>query len=64
MRPGEVAVATCSPAYAFGEAGRPPVVPPDVPVQWHAELLHVKRKVGASTKPIGIADYSTFWPHD
>lgn len=45
MRVGEVASVTCSPSYAFGAVGRPPLVPADATVQWHVELLHVDHKV-------------------
>ena len=43
MRAGERARFTCSPDYAFGTAGSPPLIPPNVTVVFDIELLAMKR---------------------
>lgn len=39
MKKGEVAKITCSPEYAYGEAGSPPKIPPNATLNFEVELL-------------------------
>ena len=39
MRKGERCLLTCSPDYAYGEAGSPPKIPPDATLQFEVELV-------------------------
>lgn len=49
MRVGEVATLTCSPQYAYGAKGIPPMIPPSAALRFDVELLSV-------TAPLGQAE--------
>ena len=42
MKPGERSVLTCSPSYAYGDKGIPPIIPPASALQFEVELLSVQ----------------------
>ncbi|ELT94642.1 hypothetical protein CAPTEDRAFT_160087 [Capitella teleta] len=42
MSIGEVAVLTCTPDYAYGPQGYPPVIPPNSTLLFEVELIHIK----------------------
>lgn len=42
MRVGEHAVVVCAPAYAYGDAGAPPDIPPGATLTFDVELVAVK----------------------
>lgn len=42
MAVGEVVRLVCSPAYAFGERGAPPLIPPNSHVHFVVELLSIR----------------------
>ena len=42
MRVGQVATLTCSPDYAYGERGMPPVIPPSSTLVFEVELIGVR----------------------
>lgn len=39
MRKGEKCLLTCKPAYAYGEKGSPPKIPPNATLQFEVELF-------------------------
>ena len=39
---GEVALVNSEPQYAYGSIGRPPIVGPDMPVEFEIELISVR----------------------
>lgn len=39
---GEKAILTCSPDYAYGERGYPPVIPPNSTLKFEVELLKIQ----------------------
>eukprot|EP01084_Bolivina_argentea_P089227 161029_1 len=39
MKKGEIAQLTCKPEYAYGEAGKPPTIPPSSTLQFEVELI-------------------------
>ncbi|XP_077378977.1 uncharacterized protein LOC144019650 [Festucalex cinctus] len=41
MSVGQLARLTCTPDYAYGNRGYPPVIPPNAILQFEVELLHV-----------------------
>ncbi|KDQ21019.1 hypothetical protein BOTBODRAFT_124944 [Botryobasidium botryosum FD-172 SS1] len=41
---GEKAILTCTPDYAYGSRGFPPVIPPNSTLKFEVELLKVERK--------------------
>lgn len=42
MSVGQTAVLTCTPDYAYGERGFPPVIPPNSTLKFEVELLGVQ----------------------
>lgn len=49
MKPGERSVLTCSPSYAYGDKGIPPIIPPASALQFEVELLSVQAAPKART---------------
>merc|ERR1719217_1577746 len=44
MQVGEVCVLTCSPQYAYGVKGIPPVIPPSATLRFEVELLSFEQQ--------------------
>ena len=42
MLPGELSLLTCSPQYAYGAKGIPPMIPPSATLQFEVELLSIQ----------------------
>jgi hypothetical protein len=42
MRVGEMVRLDCSSAYAYGEAGAPPLIPPKASMSFELELVYVR----------------------
>ncbi|KAG9017053.1 FK506 binding protein proline rotamase rapamycin-binding protein [Tulasnella sp. 427] len=40
---GEKAILTCTPDYAYGKNGYPPVIPPNSTLKFEVELLNISR---------------------
>lgn len=56
MHKGEVAVFTCKPEYAYGEAGSPPKIPPGATLIFEVELFDWKGKC----EELNIDNYVSF----
>ena len=41
MKLGEKAILTCSPDFAYGPSGYPPVIPPNATLNFEVELLKI-----------------------
>ena len=54
---GEVAELVCKPKYAFGDAGKPPLIPPEATARFELELLGVRDLLGSNnTEDVNLAD--------
>ena len=49
MQVGELCEITCSPQYAYGAKGIPPMIPPSATLRFEVELLSVEAKVDAQS---------------
>ncbi|XP_060530303.1 FK506-binding protein 59-like [Cylas formicarius] len=54
MKIGERAILTCSPSYAYGEAGSPPTIPPNATLKFDVEVLDWKGEDLSPNKDGGI----------
>jgi len=48
MRIGERAILTCGPGFAYGEAGFPPVIPPNATLLFDVELIGIENASAGS----------------
>lgn len=57
MRVGERAKLVCAPKYAFGEAGSPPLIPPNATVHFDLELVGMRNLVDSNnTEEVDLSD--------
>ena len=57
MRVGESARLVCAPRYAFGEAGEPPLIPPNATIQFELELLATRDLLSSNnTEEVDLAE--------
>ncbi|KAG0464708.1 hypothetical protein HPP92_018872 [Vanilla planifolia] len=52
MKVGEIAKITCKPEYAYGNAGSPPVIPPDATLIFEVELVACRPRKGATVSSV------------
>lgn len=55
MRPGERTLVTCESAYAYGDEGVPPLIPPKAAVSFELELLSWRPSVSSGGVATGIS---------